>query len=278
MGLFIFFEDIGMYQVIKFTVFGSTAIISTYNLMIAIGIITGIILFEYKCDKNGISKKEIDNLMVVICVSIVFGFISGAIFDKFVHYNNIKDILSHLLAFTGITFAGGLLGGALVFLICYKMIMGNFRNVMIHINHIAPSLAIAHFLGRIGCFFGGCCFGKPTNSIIGVRFPVGSLTDQLYGRVVKVIPTQLIEALFLMIIFFITYFWLRKNAFSYYLILYGIFRFMIEFFRGDDRGALFQTMLTPSQWISILMILIGGFLLYMSHRKQETHRGFSPRA
>lgn len=261
-----------MYQVIKFTVFRSSTIIPIYNLMIAMGIITGIILFEHKCGKNGILKKDIDNLMVVIGVSIVFGFISGAIFDKFVHYNNIEDILSHLLIFTGFTFAGGLLGGALVFLIGYKIVMGNFGNFVMHINHIAPSLAIAHFFGRIGCFFGGCCFGKPTNSIIGVQFPVGSLADQLYGHGVKVIPTQLIEALFLMIIFSITYFWLRKNAFTYYLILYGIFRFMIEFFRGDNRGVLFQTILTPSQCISSGMILIGGFLLYMTNRKQETHK------
>ncbi|MDP4152565.1 MAG: prolipoprotein diacylglyceryl transferase [Bacillota bacterium] len=235
-----------------------------YNLMIGIGIIIGIIIFEHICSKKGVPKHQIDNLMLVICISIVFGFFSAALFDKLVHYHSFKAFLSHLFVFTGLTFAGGFWGGAIVFIISYKIVMRNFKNIKLHINCAAPSIAIAHSFGRIGCFLGGCCFGKPTHSIIGVQFPAGSLAEQFYEYKVKVIPTQLIEALFLLLLFFVLYFLLQKHAFSFYLLFYGVFRFIIEFFRGDNRGTMFQTIFTPSQCLSILMIFLGLWILYRS--------------
>ncbi len=259
-----------MYPAYKFTIQNCTSTISMYNLMVGVGIILGIISFEHLCNKKGMQKAQVDDLTVVICISIVFGFLSATLFDKFVHFYSFKEFISHLFIFTGFTFAGGLSGGILAFIISYRIIMKNFSNLMLHMNYAAPSVAIAHSLGRIGCFLGGCCFGKPTNSIIGVHFPIGSLADQMYGHYIRVIPTELIEALYLLLIFFVLYFLLQKNAFSYYLILYGLFRFIIEFFRGDNRGVFLQTIFTPSQCISILMILIGFWLLYRRNTKNHS--------
>lgn len=240
-----------------------------YNLMIGIGLILGLIVFERLSLRNKLRKSEIDSLTVVILISLLSGFVSAAIFDKFVHYHNIRDIVSHLLVFTGLTFAGGLFGGVIAFFISYKLVFKNFHRIDSHLNCIVPAVLIAHCMGRIGCFFGGCCFGRPTNSIIGVKFPVGSLAYNVYGNV-KVLPTELIEALFLFVLFLILYFWVKKNLFAYYLIFYGIFRFTIEFFRGDDRGLLFQTIFSPSQCLSAIMFFTGIILLFIKLKSKIT--------
>ena len=83
------------------------------------------------------------------------------------------------------------------------------------------------------------------------------------GLTEKVIPTNLIEAVFLFIVFGILLVVYLKKAHPYnlplYMILYGIFRFVIEYFRDDDRGE-FVPGISPSQFWSILLV-IGGIVL-----------------
>ena len=118
-----------------------------------------------------------------------------------------------------------------------------------------------HCLGRVGCFLGGCCFGKPTDSAFGVVFPEGSDPYGFYGGAIAVHPTQLYEAAFLLALFFVLFFWLKKDALPFYCILYGAWRFGIEFLRADDRGSLFGLPLSPSQVISVALFILGGVLL-----------------
>ena len=74
------------------------------------------------------------------------------------------------------------------------------------------------------------------------------------------VPTQLYEAIFLLLLFVILSIlalkYKSKHTLSVYLVLYGIFRFVIEFYRADHRGKLLGV-ITPSQFWSILMIVIG---------------------
>lgn len=258
-----------MLPLLKFAILGSEVTIPLYNSMIGLGIIIGLLTFEHMCSRQGIPKYVTDNLTVVIAFSLILGFISAALFDKFVHSRDLHEFFTNIFKVSGLTFIGGLLGGAIFFCVLYRIIMKNYTDIEAHLNCIAPSVVIAHSFGRIGCFFGGCCFGKPTNSVIGVCFPSGSTAGQMYGYGTKVIPTQLIEALYLLILFFTLYYLLQKYAFAYYLVFYGGFRFIIEYFRGDDRGVLFQTLLTPSQFFSAAMILVGGWLVYKGVHKRR---------
>jgi phosphatidylglycerol:prolipoprotein diacylglycerol transferase len=134
---------------------------------------------------------------------------------------------------------------------------------------VAVGIPLAHAFGRIGCFSYGCCYGRPTNSWIGILFPPDSPAGIL-GT--KVIPTQLVEASFLFVLFFILKFLNTHKKFngqiiSVYLISYGIFRFVIEFFRADPRGNVF--FLSISQFISIILIGLGIFL-WLRHAKKIT--------
>ena len=94
------------------------------------------------------------------------------------------------------TFYGGLFGGVLGFLLTYYFIRKNVNFKIMEVVKVAPvSIAIAHCIGRIGCTLAGCCYGKPTDSWIGIDLPG-------HG---KVIPTQLFEAIFLLILFVIIF-------------------------------------------------------------------------
>ena len=129
---------------------------------------------------------------------------------------------------------------------------------------IAPAcITIAHGFGRIGCFFAGCCYGIETDSIWGIKFP--HLNHNVY-------PTQLYEAIFLFILFgvlfVLAYKFKFKYTFSVYLASYGIFRFLIEFIRGDDRGAYFLG-LSPSQMFSLVGIIISIILIVVLKKKKN---------
>ena len=170
-----------------------------------------------------------------------------------------------------ITILGGLIGGVGTFLIIYyatkNNIRKNYKNTLIDIMPIVPAcITIAHGFGRIGCFFAGCCYGKATTGPLGVKFPNPS---EFYdpNLVNPVYPTQLYEAIFLFLLFALFCFLAFKIKtkgnlnMGVYCIAYGVFRFLIEFLRGDDRGKLFN-LLSPSQFWSIAMVLIGLFLIF----------------
>ena len=132
---------------------------------------------------------------------------------------------------------------------------------MDYFNLIIPEVALAQAFGRIGCFFAGCCYGKETHSHFGIAFPEHSLAP----AGIPLVPTQLISSLGDFCIFLVLFKLyndkkLRPQTAAWYLILYSIGRFMIEFLRGDvERG--FIGILSTSQFISIFVCLVGILLL-----------------
>lgn len=228
--------------------------IHTYDLCIAIGLIASFVLlnffFKNKYDNKFIVLLEINTLLTVI-----FGLLSAFFVQKiyFLIEGNNKD---------GMTFYGGLLFGT-IFFICfhYLIVEKKYKNSIKEIVKIAPAcITLAHGFGRIGCFFAGCCYGKDSEN--GLYF--SSL-----GR--KVIPTNLYEAIFLFLLSAVLIYLIFKKHCQFtmpiYLLCYGIFRFIIEFFRGDDRGKLFG-FISPSQWISIFFIIIAIIYFIILKRKE----------
>jgi len=186
----------------------------------------------------------------------------------------------------GFVLYGGIIGGflsATIFIIKKKM---NFLKIL---DISAPVLALGVGIGRIGCFMAGCCFGNYTSSFLGISFPAGSpafkkhleiYPDLMHNHTssLTVIPTQLFSAGANFIIFLYLYFLLRKKKkyngqlFIQFLILYSIFRFIIEFFRGDDRGNLL--FFSTSQWISIIVVvlsIIARFIIKNLNKKKENN-------
>ena len=147
----------------------------------------------------------------------------------------------------GFVFYGGLLF-ALVFLGLYKLF--KFPLTVQNLWAMLPALTLGHAIGRIGCLLAGCCYGSETSAWWGIH---------LHGAGRH--PTQLIESLGL---FIISFYLLKSraslNSFSVYFIGYGLLRFGIEVLRGDEIRGLWGA-LTPSQWISLGLIVLGLMLL-----------------
>jgi phosphatidylglycerol:prolipoprotein diacylglycerol transferase len=122
--------------------------------------------------------------------------------------------------------------------------------------HIAPCcIIIAHAFGRVGCAFAGCCYGKEITSGIA-----------MYNHGAWRIPTQLYEAFFLFVLYAVLFYLVKRKNFKYtmpiYLFVYGIFRFIIEFFRADERGTLVGA-ISPSQFWSIAMVVLSVVIFFI---------------
>lgn len=142
---------------------------------------------------------------------------------------------------------------------------------------LTPAFALGHSFGRLGCFAMGCCYGKPTHSHLGIAFQRSPIAP----NGVTLLPVQLLEAGFVLALFAALAWGRRKGmrsrvGFGLYCLAYGLWRFVLEFFRGDAyRG--FLGGLSVSQWISLVTICLGLGLL-LSARKATAGKTRSAQA
>ncbi len=134
---------------------------------------------------------------------------------------------------------------------------------------LAPSIALGQCIGRIGCFFAGCCYGRPSHLPWAVIF---TDQDSLAPRGIPLHPTQLYSSLNALCIFVILMYLRRIKAFEgqvfwTYVLLYGVTRSIIEFFRGDDRGILVAGMVSISQLISFVTAVIAVAMILILRRR-----------
>ncbi len=229
--------------------------IYTYGFFVFTGVLSGYLVCLKIARRENIDKTIFSD---IIFWTLVFSFLGARIFYIFVDFNNfLADPIGVLVSRSGFVFYGGVIFGLLASYFLTRLHKINFLKFC---DIIAVGIPLAHAFGRIGCFSYGCCYGRPTHSWIGVLFPPDSPAGALG---VKVIPTQLIESMFLFALFFILWALNRHRKFrgeiiSSYLIFYGIFRFIIEFFRADLRGSVF--FLSLSQFIAIILVGTGVFL------------------
>ncbi len=119
----------------------------------------------------------------------------------------------------------------------------------------APAMALAHGVGRIGCFLNGCCYGFPSDRI-GIVFP--SLGDG-----VPRLPVQLIEAAGLFVGAWLLRRWSKSTGrlpfpgsiFFTYILGYSVWRLGLEFLRADDRGPMLFGVVSISQFISVCLMV-----------------------
>jgi phosphatidylglycerol:prolipoprotein diacylglycerol transferase len=215
-----------------------------------LAIIVASLLNEYYIRKYCKEERREIYLRLFIPIAVIMGLFGAFVMELITQSKSFS--IGNLNS--GFTFYGGFLM-AFVILIIYGFI-SKIKLVFL-INFYAPSIAIAHAIGRIGCFFAGCCYGAPTSFFMGVIYPEGSLPFSHYGAC-SLHPTQLYESIALFSMFFILNKIKFKYRFSFYVISYAIVRFLVEILRADSRGQLLGTEIcSPSQLIAILFVFIG---------------------
>lgn len=241
--------------------------LNTYGFCIGLGIVFCFVYLRYASKKLNIPAKFEDFVEYNGIISIVLGIVSAMLFQSF--YNYLDNPELGFRFGTDMTFIGGLIGGVATFLIIY-FAYGR-KKYGAHLLELLPIAAgcilIAHGCGRMGCFFYGCCYGKEAqpHAFLAMNYPT-ALGNGHYSRE-WIYPTQLYEAVFLIGLFFIcAYITIKKkyqNTMGIYLICYGVFRFFNEFLRDDSRGS-FIPGISPSQFWSIMMVILGiVFLIVM---------------
>ncbi|MCI5510035.1 MAG: prolipoprotein diacylglyceryl transferase [Eubacterium sp.] len=228
-----------------FTVYG-------YGLMIAIGILVAYVTAEYRAKKHGLDP---DKIFYLVIWAVVGGF-AGA---KVLYFlTRLKDIMENprvlLDLADGFVVYGGIIGGIFSAMAYCKIKKMPFLK---YFDLVMPSVALAQGFGRIGCFLAGCCYGRETDSALGIVFHNSSYAP----NDVKLLPTQLISSGLDFLLCAVLILLDRKKKgdgqiAGAYLVLYSIGRFILEFYRGDlirgNVGAL-----TTSQFIAIFVAMAG---------------------
>jgi phosphatidylglycerol:prolipoprotein diacylglycerol transferase len=242
-----------------------------YGVMAALGFLTALLLMQIN---RRYAKLKTDQISNICIIAMICGIIGARIFYVLLkwkeHYRyRPQDIIR--IDQGGLVFYGGFILAALV-LIYYirKVCKADFIRVL---DVVAPALAAAHALGRIGCFFNGCCYGKPTDMPWGVVYKLGTEPFKRYQSM-PLHPVQLYETILNLLLAGILFYLVRKGrrgmAMSCYILAYGILRFVDEFFRGDHpKKELVFNILTPAQTIGLIMIPLGIFLLIYFIRKEQ---------
>lgn len=242
-----------IFSVGPFTVHG-------YGLMIGVGVIVAMLLGEAIAKKRGLNPDTIYSL-TLLCA--FFGFVSAKLLFCIVEFESLLEEPLSVLASNGFVVYGGIIGGILAAYIYCRVKKLCFID---YFDIALPCVAVAQGFGRIGCFLAGCCYGRETDSAIGIVF-----TDSNFApNGVKLIPTQLISSAGMFLIAAVLFLYLKRSTRqgrtgALYLILYSIGRFGVEFLRNDHRGevGIFST----SQFISVFIVVIG--IIVFATRKER---------
>ena len=234
----------------------------TYGVLLAAAYLLGLQLARVRAQARGLDANRVLDLGIYIIIAALIGaklLLLVTDFDAF--RANPRELLT--LARSGGVFYGGLILAVVVALVYIRKIGLPLWTTC---DVFAPGIAVGHVVGRFGCLFAGCCYGKPTTLPWGITFRdpfaqanVGTPLNQ------PLHPTQLYEAGAELLILIVLLASERKGrpypgrTFWLYMLLYAISRFIIEFYRGDERGSV--GIFSTSQFISILLAPLAVIML-----------------
>ncbi|TVR50613.1 MAG: hypothetical protein EA421_16910 [Gemmatimonadales bacterium] len=198
-----------------------------YVLLNGLGLIVGLFLLDAILSRRAEDVR--DRAYVLFVFAIVAGWAGAHLFDAAVRGVPLRE--------AGFTFYGGFLTGTLFYILASARRMSG-EQTWRTLNCAVIPIALAHGIGRVGCFLAGCCYGE------------------FIGESSVRHPTQLYEAGGLFVLTGALSVQQRRYAHllvPVYLLAYATLRFGVEFLRADDRGEWLG--LSTSQWISLALIL-----------------------
>ncbi|HUF76601.1 MAG TPA: prolipoprotein diacylglyceryl transferase [Longimicrobiales bacterium] len=247
--------------------------ITSFGVMMLLSFLTGGYLLRAEMRRMGEDPEKAWDL---VFMAVIGGIVGAKGYYVLLNYERLmSDPVGLIFARGGLVWYGG-------FLLATALVVWEIRRQKLPLRRIAdataPALALAYAVGRVGCFLVGDDWGRPTGSWVGIRFPQGAPPTRVdiieqefgitvdpalveeYGQIVPVHPTQLYEVGMSTLIFFLLWRIRRHDhqpgwLFMLWLILAGLERFLVEFWRAkDDR---FIGALTLAQVLSLAIVAVG---------------------
>ncbi len=238
-----------------------------YGVLLAAAYLAGLQLAVVRARRAGLDSAKVMDLGIYLIIAALVGAKLMLVIVDFDYFrSNPAELLSLVRA--GGVFYGGLI---LSFATGLYLVRRYRLPVWASADIYAPGIALGHVVGRLGCLLAGCCYGRPTDLPWGLTFtsPVAAANvGTPLG--VPLHPTQLYDAGAELLILIVLLAFERRGrpfpgrTFWLYILLYAISRFLVEMFRGDPRGMVFD--MSTSQFVSLLVLPIALVMLIRLRR------------
>lgn len=245
-----------------------------YGILLAAAYLAGLQFALWRARRRGLDSQQVMDLGILVIVSALIGAKLLLLIVEFRQFTSSPSAMFALLRSGGV-FYGGLIAAvpsALLYLRWKRMPLWTTTDVF------APGIALGHVVGRLGCLMAGCCFGRQTSVPWGITFTdPAAFANAGTPLGIPLHPTQLYDAGAELLILIVLLAWERRGhgfpgrTFWSYMLLYGVSRFIIEFYRGDSRGMVFDA-LSTSQFVSVLLVPLAVVMLFILSRRTDPTR------
>ncbi len=236
--------------------------IYTYGFFIASAFLLALGWAGYEAKKQDLDPKIVSDLGFYLIIAGILGARLLYVLMNLRYFRS-HPLESIMIWKGGLVFAGGAILGfitAIIYLRSKKQEIWKWADVF------APAIALGQFVGRIGCLMAGCCYGRYCTLPWAITFRD---PNSLAPLNVPLHPTEIYHSLAGLVTFFVLCILKPRvkatgTIFGIFLVLYGAFRFIIEFFRGDYRPMLGP--LSFTQWTAMVLAFIGIGLIILRER------------
>lgn len=243
--------------------------IPTYGVLLAIAFLTALWLAGRLGRSVGLSTERIMDIGLIAALSGIAGAkLAMFLFD----WDYYSAHPSQIFSLGTLQAAGVFQGGLILALIVSIWYMGRKRMPVLRTMDVfAPSIALGHAIGRVGCFVAGCCWGAPTHLPWAVTFTSQESHDR-FGTPINIPlhPSQLYESGAELVIMAALIWMFRRphrdgSIVAWYLVLYSVVRFLVEFVRNHEQSLVWGLSLT--QWISLATLAAGAAMLLRARQR-----------
>jgi len=241
------------------------------GVLLAAAYLLGLQFALVRARARGLNAQRVMDLGIWIIISALVGAKLLLLVVDFRQFTSSPAALLGL-ARSGGVFYGGLIAAvavALWYLRRHDLPLWTTTDVF------APGIALGHTVGRLGCLMAGCCFGRPASVPWAITFHDPATAANVGTPLgIPLHPTQLYEAGAEALILVLLLALERRGrvfpgrTFWSYMLLYGLSRFVIEFYRGDSRGMVFDA-LSTSQFVSVVLVPLAVVMLILLGRRPD---------
>jgi len=246
----------------------------TYGVLVAAAFLTALWMAGRLARQAKLNAEDVTNLGIYCALAAIGG---AKLMMFLVDFRYYLDHPGEIFSLGTLQAGGVFYGGLIAALAISAWYMRKRRLPLLKTADVfAPAIALGHAIGRLGCFSAGCCWG-----VLCMRPWAVTFTDPVAHDLVGVPlgvplhPTQLYESFSEFLIFGLLYWRFQKAhrpgaVISLYLVLYSTARFIVEFYRYHEQGNLFNGPLDTSQWISIVLFLLGASYFVLGRGGEKT--------